>query len=356
MDVGPFSGKHVIVGGLIIVVTCVAMYLLKGILGFGIVLPLWILISVVIALMVIFAILILTILGYLRWGAEGFLFARARKEGKPVYIDCELGSEVGEFVLAEKSTPKDVVLLNEDSGIKVDPSMLDSYAKPLRMPLGLDLYIYSYYNFMPQTIRNHSAFKSVKQYFDNNCKELNFLSIKEFVELISTPEHSLEHNAMNMLNKYFKLSPAMSVVIDPETKEETLVPMMVRTSEGNEIQKYTYVRQFHTIDDKGNERWVEQDLDLPEMIQLIAKARKEVSALPLLGGLLTGTEAFKYNSVAYSSQHLGHVLMLYWQKMIEDNKKTIEWLTIGITALLILCGAGFAIYVASMAFSKMGGG
>ena len=79
MDFGPFSGKHVIIGGLIIVVTCVAMFFLKGILGFGIVLPLWILVSVVITIIVIFAILILTILEYLRWGAEGFLFARMEK-------------------------------------------------------------------------------------------------------------------------------------------------------------------------------------------------------------------------------------------------------------------------------------
>ena len=351
MDFGPFSGKHVIVGGLIIVVTCVAMFFLKSILGFGLVLPLWILVSVIITVMVVFTILILTILRYLRWGPEGFLFARARQEGKPVYIDCELGSEVGEFVLAEKAAPKDVVLLNEDSGIKVDPSMLDSYAKPLRMPLGLDLYIYSYYNFMPQTIRNHAAFAEIKRYFDTRCHELNFLSIKEFIELISTPEHSLQHNAMNMLNKYFKLSPSMAVTTDPTTGEDVSSPLMVIDNDGKQFQKFTYVRQFITEDGK----WIEQDLDILKMEQLIAQARRDVTVMPVMGGLLTGTEAFKYNSVAYSSQHLGHVLMLYWQKMIEDNKKTIEWLTIGITALLILCGAGFAIYVASMAFGKMGG-
>jgi hypothetical protein len=350
MDFGPFSGKHVLIGGMIIVVTCIAMFFLKNILGFGIVLPLWIMVAVIITIMVIISILILTIMGYLRWGAEGFLFAKARKEGKGVYIDCELGSEVGEFVLAEKSSPKDVVLLNEDSGIKVDPSMLDSYAKPLRMPLGLDLYIYSYYNFMPQTIRNHAAFKEIKKYFDTQCRELNFLSIKEFIELISTPEHSLEHNAMNMLNKYFKLSPSMAVTTNAETGEEEATPIMVLDDEGKQYQKFTYVRQFM----KEDGTWVEQDLDLSQMEQLIAKARTDIAVMPIMGGLLTGTEAFKYNSVAYSSQHLGHVLMLYWQKLLEDDRRKIEWLTIGVTALLILCGAGFAIYAASMAFSKLG--
>lgn len=353
MDIGPFSGKHMLIGGLIIAVTCIAMFFLKGVLGFGIVIPLWIMVAVIISIMVIISILVLTIMGYLRWGAEGFLFAKARKEGKGVYIDCELGSEVGEFVLAEKASPKDVVLINEDSGIKVDPSMLDSYAKPLRMPLGLDLYIYSYYNFMPQTIRNHAAFKEINKYFLTRCRELNFLSIKEFVELISTPEHSLEHNAANMLNKYFKLSPSMQITTNDDGVEEA-IPIMIKV-DGKEVPKYTYVRQFHTTDEQGNDKWVEQDLDLPQMMQLIAQARRDVTIMPIMGGLLTGTEAFKYNSVAYSSQHLGHVLMLYWQKMLEDTKKTIEWLTIGITALLILCGAGFAIYVASMAFSKMGG-
>jgi hypothetical protein len=280
----------------------------------------------------------------LRYGQEGFLFATARKKGLGVYIDAELGSEVAEFVLAEKASPKDVVLKDEESGIKVDPGLLSAEARPMRFPRGLDVYIYSYYNFMPQTIRNHAAFSAIKHYFDTNCRELNFLSVKEFVELISDPEHYLERNSLIKLNKYFKLR---------EMKDKDGNPLQDREGQ----TRFTYVRQFQTIDEKtGMGKWIEQDISLPMMIQLIAKARQDVSVLPVLGGLLAGNEAFKHNSVPYSSQHLGHVLMLYYTKMMDELKAKVDLLTYGIVALMILIGGAVCIYVISMAFGKGAGG
>jgi hypothetical protein len=69
-----------------------------------------------------------------------------------------------------------------------------------------------------------------------------------------------------------------------------------------------------------------------------------------MGGLLAGDEAFKYNSVAYSSQHLGHVLMLYYTKMMEDIKGQIEtWMYI-IGLVAIIGAIGVSVYIASMAF------
>jgi hypothetical protein len=89
------------------------------------------------------------------------------------------------------------------------------------------------------------------------------------------------------------------------------------------------------------------------MLQLLAKARQDVSTLPIMGGLIAGNEAFKYNSVSYSSQHLGHVLMLYYTKMMDDLKGKIDLLTYGIVALMILVGGGVAMYLISMAVQNM---
>ena len=350
---GPFNWKHLVIGGLIILATSVAMFLLKGVLSFGIVIPLWMIVIIIISIMVIISILILTIVAYLRYGSEGFMFAKARKNGFAVYLDSELGSGIADFALAEKANPKDVVLKQEESGIKVDPSMLDSNARPLRLKGGLDLYLYSFYNFMPQSINNHAAFAAINRYFKTECRELGFLSVKEFVELVSDPEHFLERNVSIKLNKYFKLS---------EAKDKDGNVITVKANDGTQIPKYVYTRRYEDwIEEYTNADgmviprhlgMIEQDLEISTTIQLIAKARQDISVMPIMGGLLAGDEAFKYNSVAYSSQHLGHVLMLYYTKMMEDIKGQIEtWMYI-IGLVAIIGAIGVSVYIASMAFKK----
>jgi hypothetical protein len=363
--VGPFKLKILIIGILIIAVTTIAMFVLRGPLTFGIVLPMWMLVIALMIVVVVIFILVATITGYLKYGKEGFLFATARQEGINVFLDCELGSDDGEFILADKSSPKDVVLKDEESGIKVDPSMLSSDSRPIRCPGGLNVFIFSYYNFMPQTIRNHAAFKAIKDYFDTECTELNFLTIKEFVELVSDPEHFLDRNATIKLNKYFKVSE----VKDENGQIQYLTDKNgapVLYANGDPMPKFAYVRQFQKMIDVKDQVtgevvdtqlvWVEQDIDLPRMLQHLAKARRDISILPIMGGLLAGNEAFKYNSVSYSSQHLGHVLMLYYTKMMDDLKGKIDLLTYGIVALMILVGGGVAMYLISMAVQNMGGG
>ena len=355
MDAGPFDLKHIIIGAAIVIVTGVAMFLLKGILSVGITIGLWILVIAIVTVAVIIFVLAATIVGYLRFGAEGFLFSKARRNGKAVYIDTELGSQISEFAIVDKTSPKDVVLKDEESGIKVDPSMLDSNAKPMRFPGNLDIYIYTYYNYMPQSISNHAAFKVIKGYFDAECPDLQFLSIKEFIELISDPEHYLERNALVKLNKYFKVA---------EKHDANGNPVMEMLPNGTQKPKLTFVREFTTevddIDPVTNEKVgthmgiVQQDLDLPELLRHLTKARIDISKLQIPGGLIAGTEAFKYNSVAYSSQHLGHVLMLYEQKIRDAMKGMFDMFTVGLVALMILGGVGICIYIISMAFGKSG--
>lgn len=274
-------------------------------------------------------------------GKEGFLFATARATGVPIYIDVELGTGNADFVLGEKVSPKDVMLKDEECGVKIDPSLLSKDNEPMRFSGGLDVLIYSYYNFMPQSIKNHAAFNAIEAYFKRECPELNFLSVKEFTELISDPEHFLHHNAQIKLSKYFKVSEKRN------EKGEIIYTTPRDGSSPKPMQ--TYVRQFQTVDENGQFKWIEQDLGLPDMLNMIAKARKDIAALPICGGYLAGTEAFKNNSVAYSSQHFSHALMLYKKKILDDLGKEDKLWQYGIIALMLILGTALAVYIVSVA-------
>jgi hypothetical protein len=88
------------------------------------------------------------------------------------------------------------------------------------------------------------------------------------------------------------------------------------------------------------------------MLQAIHEARHDINRMPIPGGLIAGTEAFKNNSVAYSSQHLSHVLMLYYSKIMDKFAGKIDIVMYGIAGMMILVGGAVAIYVISMAFGK----
>jgi hypothetical protein len=361
MDAGPFDLKHLLIGGAIILVTGIAMYMLKGALSFGLVLPLWMLVIILVSIMVIITILVMTIMGYIRYGKEGFLFAKARKNGVGIGIDAELGSLKCDFYLMEKENPKDVVLKDETCGVKVDPPMLDTHCKPMSFAGGLDIYITTYYNYMAQSITNHAAFKCIEDDFETNPKRtiLRFLTIKEYVELISDPEHFLERNAMVKLNKYFT---------EREARDST--GSVIYLDAEKKVVKTTHVRRYDAwiddFDEKGNpvmidngdgsfsqsRHWghVEEDMALPDILNAIYTARQEINMMSIPGCKIVGIEAFKNNSVSYSSQHLGHVLMLYYTKMMEDIKGQIEtWMYI-IGLVAIIGAIGVSVYIASMAF------
>lgn len=337
--IGPFETKDLAMSIGLIIVISIAMYMIRSILAVGFTISLWILVILFVSAAGIVLLLARTILGYWKFGREGFIFAQGRKVGLPVYIDAELGSDNADFVLGIKDDPKDVIFKDRKSGVKMDPSLTSADARPMRFAGGLDVYISAYYNYSMQSIRNHAAFNAIKQYKDTKCPGLAFLSDKEFTELISTPEHYLRHDAEKKLNKYFKIAPKL----DKDGNE-------IRGSNNEPV--LIHVREFRDVDTEGKETWIKQDLGLPDLLNLIAVARDDIARLPVMGGYLAGNEAFKYNSVAYSAQHFSHAMMLWKQKMTEDWFKRFDWIPIGVTALLILSGAGFAIYIASMAFGK----
>jgi hypothetical protein len=177
---------------------------------------------------------------------------------------------------------------------------------------------------LPQTTRNHLAFKAIVDYrqSEEEIKQLDFLPDKEFIELISKPEHFLEADLKTKVGKYFK----------------------ARKTDKGEVK---YYRQ-----EMDGDKWFETEIDIPEITRIIQKAKGDITNLPIATGYFSMNEAFKYNSVAYSAQHLAQLKIMIEQMADERWMKIMNWMQYGIVGLMILCGAGFAIYISSMAFGK----
>ena len=337
LTIGPFRTGDLLIIGLVIAAIAVLSVVARGVLSLPFYIAGWIILLVLGVVVMLMILLGITIVRYWFGGREGFMFAASRATGIPLYLDVELGNNNAEFVLGDKKHPKDMTFKDEESGIKIDPTQLSKDAKAMRLPRGLDIHIFSFFNFLPQSINNHSAFKAIEIYFKEECKELNFLTVKEFVELISDPEHYLEHNALTKLNKYFK-------VAEKRNADGTI--KTVKNAEGKDVSDMTFVRQFF---DETTNKWIEQDMPLPVMIQKIANARKDISKLPCYTGPLAGIEAFVNNSVSYSSQHLSHVLMMKEEQNKIDKKNEQAILIYCIGAAIVLIGGGIAYYIVNMA-------
>lgn len=226
------------------------IYLAKGFLSFIMGVPLWLMLMAGVAAAVLVFIPFNMVMGYMRYGPEGFIFMEGRKQGIPVICDVEIGTGKAEFILGEKKGPKDPLFKDETSGLKVDPSMVSAFSEPLRFAGGLDVVGFSYHDFLPQTHRNHLAFKAINEYFDPEIQnelwmslskeekqELTCFTTKEKVELISKPEHFLDEDVETKLGKYFKKAT--------DEKGKTLLD-----PHGHQV----YYRQFQTKDGK----WMEQ--------------------------------------------------------------------------------------------------
>lgn len=349
--IGPFRTIDLLICGIITAIIGVVAIIARGALSFPFFIAGWVILLVIGVISLILLLFILTIARYWFGGKEGFLFAVSRATGIPIYLDTEVGTNNSEFVLGEKENPKDIAFKDTTSGIKVDPSLLSAHANPMFFPKGLAVFSYSYFNYMPQSPTQHAAFKAIELYFHENCPLLSFLTVKEFVELISEPEHYLQHDALTKLNKYFKVAEKKEEFVDADgiTKVRT---KMTRNDRNEQVPVMTFVRQFY---DEEQRKWVEQDMDIPEMMQALANARKEISKLPVYTGPLSGVEAFINNSVPYSSQHLQHVLMLHSEKAQLDDKSKDRIMWYAIAAAIVFIAGGLAYYIINMAPKVAGG-
>ena len=308
-DVGVPAG----LGAIVLVI----IFFMKGFLSFIIGVPIWILAMALVVVLLGIFIPVNILMSFFRYGKEGFTFMNARKNGKPVLVDVEIGSNNAEFVVGDKENPKDPLFKDEASGVKVDPSLVSAYAEPLRFPGGLEIYGYAYHNWLPQTTRNHLAFKAIIEYFHNEPKmhELNFLMEKEFIELISKPEHFLEADLKTKVGKYFK-------------------------KKSGEAGAITYYRQF-----EKDGKWYEQEISMPRIIELLHQAKADITKLPIATGYFSMNEAFKYNNVSYSAQHLSQLKSLLQQLMFDKMSSLVNWMQYGTIIIGILAVLIIGIYV-----------
>ena len=308
------------------------LFFMKGVLSFVIGLPVWMIGAALVVAGVPIFIMLNMLTSFYRYGREGFLFMDARRDGKLVICDVEVGTNNAEFVLGEKEDPKSPLFKDEKSGVKVDPSMVSAYSEPMNFVGGLKIVGYAYKDLLPQTTRNHLAFKAIVDYFrageENDdkthpAKALAFLTEKEKIELISKPEHFLEADLKTKVGKYFKT----------RTDEKT--------------KSIEYYRQF-----QKDGKWYEQTVEIPELIHAVQQMKSDINRLPIAMGYFSMNEAFKYNNVAYTAQHVSALKNLLTQLITEDLLGKLNLWTYGCIMMGCLGMVVLGIYVLSTTVFK----
>lgn len=306
------------------ILLCVVVFLMKGVLSFVIGLPIWMLAIAGILAGAIMFIQLNLLTAFFRYGREGFTFMEARRKGMLVICDVEVGTNNAEFILGEKADPKSPLFKDEKSGIKVDPSMISAYSEPMRFPGGLNIVGYAYKDMLPQTTRNHLAFKAITTYFRDGentpdkidpedktkrivhpAKTLAFLTDHEKIEIISKPEHFLEVDLKTILGSYFK----------------------VREEGG----KVIYYRQF-----QKDGKWFEHTVEVPELVDAVQRMKADINKLPIAMGYFSMNEAFKNNNSAFTAQHVSTLKSLLTQLITEDIMSKVNLWTYGLIGMGIL--------------------
>jgi hypothetical protein len=304
-----------------IAIILVIVVLLKGMLSGIIGVPLWMIASFVIAAGTLSFTPTNVLISFWKNGKEGFTFMEARKTGKMVICDVEVGTGNAEFIIGEKLDPKDPIFVDEQSGVKMDPTMVSAYADPLRLPGGLNIIGFAHDSLLPQNHRNHLAFKKIVKYLQSEpkMKPLTFLPIKEIIELLKKPEHFLEDDVKTKVGKYFK----------------------ARTiGEGNDRR----IAYFHEFQKEG--KWFRQEILINSndennlgLLQLIRIAKTDLDKLPIIpegGTYFCMNEAFKYNPVSYTAQYASWLKNIL-QRMADQNAmKWFNWWTMGLIAMGII--------------------
>jgi hypothetical protein len=303
------------------VVVIALLFIMKGWLNFVIGIPIYIIGIALVALIIPTITLFTIVMSFYRYGPEGFVAMECRREGKDAILNTEIGTGVTEFLVGTKRDPKDPIYSDDQGGVKVDPSLVSQYSEPLRLSGGLNVFGWAHHSMFPQTTRNHLAFKGIVEYFDDielavklcenpspeelSVASLDFLTINERVELIMKPEHFLEEDLKTKVGKYFKQR------VEKDTKE------------------VVYFRQF-----EKEGKWYEQTVNVPQLRHAIQRVKSDLQKRPIPWGYYCMTEAFKYNNVPYTAQHLSSLKMLLQQLRDEYWMKMLNWMQYG----MIICG------------------
>jgi len=321
-----------------IAIILVIVLLLKGLLGGIIGVPIWLIACFVVGAGTLFFTPSNILIGFWRYGKEGFTFMEARKTGAIVITDVEVGTGNADFILGKKADPKDPIFQDDKSGIRMDPTMVSAYADPMRFVGGLNIIGFGHDSLLPQNHRNHLAFKRMMEYIhtEPKMKDLLFMADKEIIELLKKPEHFLEADIKTKVGKYFK----------------------ARTEGEGKDTRVVYYKEF-----QKDGKWFRQEILVnseddanPGLVQLIRRAKADLEKLPILtdrdsfqgrkGDFFCMNEAFKYNPVSYTAQHASWLKNIL-QRMADINAMKlfnmwnyglIAMGIIGITAAAIVLG------------------
>ena len=328
--------------------------MIMGFIETSVMLPMW---------MILIAIVIVIVLAF--WTVREFdmnrkycperkIIIKARSKGIPIIELTDIGSGNAVWELGTKGNANDIKFDTKFSGIRIDPVLTSVGCEPKRFGGGLDVYSYAFENWLPQTHRNHLAFKAITEYFHSCARDLEFLTDTEFIALISTPETHLAHDVLIYISKYFKNKQY-------EENGKTYTKMV------RQFQK-TDMDEFVTIDDAasptgfatvknpnyGVTQWYEQDITAPSLVDRIETIKREIAKLPIAFGWYAGTEAFKNNAYGYSAQDLEMLLIIHDKLQLADMMKKINIMVYAIAALIVLIGGGIAFYIVTIASHTTG--
>jgi hypothetical protein len=321
-----------------VAIILVIVLLLKGMLGGIIGVPIWLIACFVVGAGTLFFTPSNILVGFWRYGKEGFTFMEARKTGAIVITDVEVGTGNADFILGKKADPKDPIFQDDKSGIRMDPTMVSAYADPMRFSGGLNIIGFGHDSLLPQNHRNHLAFKRMMEYIhtEPKMKDLLFMADKEIIELLKKPEHFLEADIKTKVGKYFK----------------------ARTEGEGKDARVVYYKEF-----QRDGKWFRQEILVnsedeanPGLVQLIRRAKADLEKLPILtdrdsfqgrtGDYFCMNEAFKYNPVSYTAQHASWLKNIL-QRMADMNAMKlfnmwnyglIAMGIIGVTAAAVVLG------------------
>jgi hypothetical protein len=282
-----------------------------------------------------------------RYCPERDKIVEARRNALPLIGLVDIGSNNATLELGKKKRSDDISFDSKYSGIRIDPVLTSVGCEPMRLN-GIDVYWYAFENWLPQTVRNHLAFKAISEYKAKYCADLDFLTDIEFVALISTPETHLEHDIGMYISKYFR-----NVVSEDPVSKKQIVRYVRRTQVEDENTR-ELTPEGKPIPGTGKVVVKEVEVAPNILIDRIEKIKSDVSQLPISRGWFSMTEAFKNNAYAYSAQDLEMLLIIHDKQGLSELIKKINIMMYAIAAAIVFIGGGMGFYMLQAALKASG--
>ncbi len=245
------------------------------------------------------------------YNPEGPLFVKARKKEIPILRVIDPGTNHARHILGDKERDDDPVYAKDMWGLHADPAYIEGDASPERHPGGLLIYNISPNVTFPISPRNVLAQHTILRHRRDlpEFADLDFLSDRDLLVLLSSPSDHLPHDAQIFTDNY----------------------------------KPTIVE----IDESGQP--VEVEMNAADLVDRITAFRKYATTLPVEGGGFAYHEYFRNNPYGHSSQTTQRINHLF--QRIADRKSAMAdklW-TYGLIAIGLLGAVGVTIYIISLA-------